>query len=352
VPGITSQPVNQVVVSETHIFSPVKVNQARFGFTRLNLKAFNPNFGEYVSEAIGVPGANVPGDILTSGLTIFSIAGLRDLGDNGFSPAVVVSENLQGNDNFNLVRGRHSFKIGGEFQRRRYNAFQSNVLRGTMSFGTAYTSNPAAPQGTGIGSAEVLLGRGDSGSIRFLNGTRGFRRSEYAFYVQDDFKATTRLTFNLGLRYENFAGWPWTEVNDRMYQFIPETQELAQVGTSKVPSRSGIRGDRNNWSPRFGLAYRLGSQTVFRAGYGVFFSAPQLDITRNLASNPPEFIVSAFSVLVQIGTLRWSPVREVALRLPTKLPSHDARLLLERTRSGPESQTGAYGSCAPAQFRR
>ncbi len=295
VPGITSQPVNQVVVSETHIFSPVKVNQARFGFTRLNLKAFNPNFGEYVSEAIGVPGANVPGDVLTSGLTIFSITGLRDLGDNGFSPAVVVSENFQVNDNFNLVHGRHSFKIGGEFQRRRYNAFQSNVLRGTMSFGTAYTSNPAAPQGTGIGSAEVLLGRADSGSIRFLNGTRGFRRSEYAFYVQDDFKATTKLTFNLGLRYENFAGWPWTEVNDRMYQFIPETQELAQVGTSKAPSRSGVRGDQNNWSPRFGLAYKLAPRTVFRAGYGLFFSAPQLDITRNLASNPPEFIVSAFS---------------------------------------------------------
>src|SRR5262249_19679540 len=107
VPGLTSQPVNQVVLSETHIFSPTKVNQARFGYTRLNLRAFNPNFGSYVSADIGVPGANVVGDTLTSGLSIFSISSLQDLGDNGFSPAIIVSENFQWNDNFNYVRGAH-----------------------------------------------------------------------------------------------------------------------------------------------------------------------------------------------------------------------------------------------------
>jgi len=295
VPGLASQPVNQVVISETHLFGPARVNQARFGFTRLNLRAFNLNFGRYVSADIGVPGANIVGDILTSGLNIFSISSLADLGDNGFSPAIIVSENFQWNDNFNYIRGRHTLKIGGEFQRRRYNAFQSNVLRGSMSFGTAYSSNPAAPQGTGLGPADALLGRPGGGSIRFLNGTRGFRRNEYAGYIQDDFKATTRLTLNVGLRYENFAGWPWTEVNNRMTQFVAETQDLAPVGSSRVPWRSGTRGDNNNFSPRFGLAYKALHNTVFRAGYGLFYSAPQLDITRNLASNPPEFISAAFT---------------------------------------------------------
>lgn len=295
VPGPTSQPVHQVVWSETHIVSPSQSNEFRFGWTRLDLRAFNPNFGRNVSQEIGVPGANVAGDPLTSGLSIFTVAGAAALGDNGFSPAVVVSDNLQWSDNFNYVRSRHTFKFGGELQRRRYNAFQSNVLRGSMAFNGAYTQNPAAPAGTGLGAADVLLGRPISGQIRFLNGTRGFRRTELAFYVQDVYKVTGKLTLTLGLRYENFLGWPWTEVNDRMYQFVPERQDVVRVGTGMVPWRSGARGDHNNLSPRIGLAYRPFSRTVFRASHGIYYSAPQWDITRNLAANPPEFIVFAFT---------------------------------------------------------
>ncbi|MBI3678979.1 MAG: TonB-dependent receptor [Acidobacteria bacterium] len=295
VPGLNTQPVNQVVLSETHIFSPASFNEARFGFTRLNLRALNPNYGRNVSQEIGVPGANVPGDILTSGLNIFSITGLQALGDNGFSPAVIVSENWQWNDNFTHIRGRHTLKFGGEVQRRRYNAFQSNVLRGTMSFGTDYTQNPASPQGTGLGAAEAVLGRPISGSIRFLNGTRGFRRTELALYAQDDFKISDRLTLNLGVRYEDFLGWPWTEVNNRLYQFVAEKEDVIRVGTGGVPGGAGVQGDHNNLGPRFGFAWRAIEKTVVRGGYGLYYSAPQLDITRNLASNPPEFIVFAFN---------------------------------------------------------
>lgn len=294
VPGLNSQPVNQVVLSETHLISPTKVNQARFGWTRLNLRAFNPNYGKYASSDIGVPGGNVPGDILTSGLTIFSITGLRDLGDNGYSPAVVVSDNLQFNDNFNMVIGRHSIKIGGELQRRRYNAFQSSVLRGQMVFNAGYTINPAASAGTGIGSADVLLGKANNGTIRYIEGTRGFRRTEYSWFIQDDMRVNDRLTLNVGLRYEIFSGWPWTEVNNRLYQFVGETQDLVRVGANGVP-RSGVQGDYNNFGPRAGLAYKITTKTVFRAAYGIYYSPPQLDITRNLAGNPPELVVSAFS---------------------------------------------------------
>ncbi|MGH9673272.1 MAG: TonB-dependent receptor domain-containing protein, partial [Bryobacteraceae bacterium] len=284
VPGLNDQPIHQAVLSETHIFSPSSFNEARFGFSRLNLRAQNPNYGRYVSDEIGVPGGNVPGDLLTSGLTIFGITGLAGLGDNGFSPAVVVSDNLQFNDNITRIRGKHTIKFGAEIQRRRYNAFQSNVLRGSMAFGTAYTSNPASPGGTGLGAADVLLGRPTSGSIRFLNGTRGFRRTELAFFVQDDYKLSRTFTLNLGLRYENFLGWPWTEVNNRLYALVAETQDVVRVGTGNVPSGSGVRGDNNNFGPRAGFAWNALSKTVVRAGYGVFYSAPQLDITRNLAS--------------------------------------------------------------------
>jgi hypothetical protein len=292
--GRHNQPVDQGLLSETHIFSPNKVNEARFGFTRLNMRSLNPNYGNYVSTDIGLPGANVPGDILTSGLSIISIPGLRSLGDPGFSPAVLVSEDYQFNDNFTYIRGKHTIKIGGTVLRLRYNPYQSSSPRGTMNFALAYTINPAAPQGTGIGAAEVLLGRPNSGFIQFLEGTRGFRRTELASYIQDDFKVTERLTLNLGLRYENFVHWPWTEVANRMYQFVPATQDLVRVGTGNIPS-AGTGGDNTNFGPRVGLAYKLDQKTVLRAGYGVFYLAPQVEIANNLAGNPPELIASAYS---------------------------------------------------------
>jgi hypothetical protein len=294
VPGPASQPVNQIVASETHILSPTISNEVRAGWTRLNLRAFNINYGDYTTTEAGVPGGNIPGDILTSGLSIFTISGLRDLGDNGFSPAVVVSDNLQFSDNVNYVRGKHSFKFGADVQRRRYNAFQSDTLRGTMSFSGTYTQDPNARTGTGLGSADALLGRPISGTIRYLTGTRGFRRTELGFYIQDVYKMSPKLTLTLGLRYENFLGWPWTEVADRMHQFVPEIQDVVRVGTQGIP-RSGVRGDNNNFSPRVGFAYRFLPKTVFRSAYGLYYSAPQFDITRNLAANPPEFVVSSFA---------------------------------------------------------
>jgi len=294
VPGPATQPVNQVVASETHLFSPTLINEARAGWTRLNLRALNMNYGTYATEALGVPGGNIPGDILTSGLSIFAISGLRDLGDNGFTPAVVVSDNLQFSDNVNYIHGKHSLKFGGDVQRRRYNAYQSDTPRGTMTFSGTYTQDPSSRTGTGLGAADALLATPISGTIRYLTGTRGFRRTELGFYVQDIYKATSQLTLTLGLRYENFMGWPWTEVADRMHQFVPELQDVVRVGSNGIP-RSGVHADNNNWSPRVGLAYRFTPKTVFRAAYGLYYSAPQFDITRNLAANPPEFVVSSFA---------------------------------------------------------
>ena len=96
VPGLNDQPVKQVVLSETHILSPTSFNEARFGFTRLNLRAFPLNYGQYVSQQLGIPNSNVPGDILTSGLLNINVSGLVGLGDAGYAPAVIVSEDYRG----------------------------------------------------------------------------------------------------------------------------------------------------------------------------------------------------------------------------------------------------------------
>jgi Carboxypeptidase regulatory-like domain len=293
--GTTSQPGNQVVLSETHVFSPTMVNQARVAWTRLNLTASNMDSGKYLADSLGIPGANVQGNLITSGLPLFNISGFQSLGENGYTPAIIISNDYQYNDDLTFIRGRHTFKAGFQFIRLQYNAYQASSTRGAMSFSTAYTSNPASPAGTGLGAADLLLGRPISGSIQYLNGgVRGFRQSDAAAYFADTFKVTKKLTLDLGVRYENFIGWPWTEAYDRMYQFVPAQNTVLLVGTNGIP-RSGVHGRNNDFAPRIGLAYSIRPSTVFRMAFGTFYSAPQWDVTRNLASNPPEAIATEFS---------------------------------------------------------
>jgi len=293
--GTTFSPAEQVVLSEAHVFSPQTINLARFGWSRLDLTSQNIDYGQYLADQVGIPGSNVAGEPITSGLPLFTITGLTPLGENGFNPAILVSNDYQFNDDVTFVRGRHTFKTGVQFIRLQYNSYQSSSLRGAMTFSTAYTSNPAAPAGTGLGAADLLLGSPISGSIVFLNGgTRGFRRSEVAGYFQDTYEVNSKLTLNLGLRYENFVHWPWSEVDNRMYQYLPSEQTVAQVGTGGIPS-SGVYGRNDDFSPRVGLAYQIASKTVFRTAFGVFYCPPTLAITYGLASNPPEAISSAFT---------------------------------------------------------
>ncbi|MFN7926847.1 MAG: TonB-dependent receptor [Blastocatellia bacterium] len=106
-------------------------------------------------------------------------------------------------------------------------------------------------------------------------------------------EVSPRLTLNLGVRYELYLGYPWTEVGNRGINFDLKTQALTQVGTNGVP-RSGVNLDKNNFAPRVGLAYRLANKLVLRSAYGIYYAAPQFEISRNLAVNPP--LAGAFTI--------------------------------------------------------
>jgi outer membrane receptor protein involved in Fe transport len=283
--GATQQPVGQYSVIDRFNFSPNKLNEFRFGFTRFNLRLVQPNAGRNVANELGIPGVNT-GDQLTTGMPRISVTGFQVLGDDPFNPGVLVTNNFQTEDNFFWTVSRHSLRMGFRYDRRQYNAYQTSAVRGLMNFSGVYTNNPAAAAGTGIGLADLQLGAPINGNISILEGTRGFRRHELGFYLQDDWKATDRLTLNLGLRYELYPTYPWTEVGNRMAQFVAERAALVPVGTNGI-SATGVKVDKNNWAPRVGLAYKLNDKTVVRSGFGVFYAAPQYEISRNLAVNPP-----------------------------------------------------------------
>ncbi|HUK24409.1 MAG TPA: TonB-dependent receptor [Terriglobales bacterium] len=190
------------------------------------------------------------------------------------------------------VHGKHNFKFGGE-QRIFFNNFQQpSYPTGYFHFAQEVTEqviNAFNPD-QGNPFADIMLGVGDYGGIAIY--PEVFDKSkETAFYVQDDWKVTPKLTLNLGLRYE----WstPYSERNNHL-QFsdfsgdsgvsvdlssgVPELQALGLgptnlIGTTEFPtsSRRTVPVDRNNWAPRLGFAYQLTPNTVVRGGAGVYY---------------------------------------------------------------------------------
>ncbi|MDQ6759269.1 MAG: TonB-dependent receptor [Acidobacteriota bacterium] len=279
-------PLGQVVVSYTRTLSPTLINEARAGATRLNTRAFNLNYGDNVSDTIGISGVNNPADPLTSGFTQINLTGYPTLGDSGFRPAIITNNNFQFNDAVTWIHGSHTLKFGGEVLRRQENLLQLNNLHGILNFGPIYTTNPASPSGTGNSLADLLLGTPSDGNIAFVTGTTGYRRTDFGVFAQDTWKISPALTLNIGIRYDANPGYLWEEVNNRMAYFRPDLGTTVTVGTNGEP-RSGTRSKWNNVGPRIGLAYRLGPNTVIRAAYGLFYSPDPVPPTELGDVNPP-----------------------------------------------------------------
>jgi hypothetical protein len=288
--GPAKDPAHQAVIGETHIFTPTTINTARFGWSRFFVYAENWDAGLHLPTQLGIPGVEVAGDPDSDGLPVMNFAGDTAIGDAGNSPTNIGTNNYQLDDNINLVRGKHSLDVGVELVRLQYNMFQTADEHGAFTFGTVYS---------GLAWTDLLFGAPKTGVYAFLNGgTRGFgfRQTDLSFYGQDNYKVTSRLTLNLGVRYENFLGWPWTEVENRMYNFVPSlsTTQLYQVGTNGVP-RSGVSGNNLNFMPRVGFAYKLTEKTVFHAGYGIYYSAPNVTNSSGLSNNAPAIDYWAFN---------------------------------------------------------
>jgi outer membrane receptor protein involved in Fe transport len=286
--GPAQQPAYQAVLSETHVFSPTLLNTVRFGWSRIFITAKNFDNGLNLPTQLGIPGVIVPGDEAnTDGLPVMMISGATSIGDPGNAPTQIGTNNYQVNDNVTFVRGKHSIDIGAEIIRLQYNMYQTAAEHGSMAFTGTYT---------GLGLADLLVGAPASGTYQYQQGTRGFRQLDLSFYAQDNYKVNDRLSLALGLRYDNFVGWPWTEVDNRMYQFDPalSTTQVFQVGTNGIP-RSGVHGTNVNFAPRLGFSYKVSPKTTVHAGYGLYYEAPNVTNSSGLGNNSPAIDYWAFN---------------------------------------------------------
>ncbi len=256
-PGTTLAPGNQVVLGYGRSISPTKYYEARVGYSRLVEAIIDAGaaFGN-IAERLGIPNANAGG---APGLTNFSISGTAGLGDGNGSVNKV--NNLWEIDQaLSVVRGSHELKAGFNWMSTRFAFFTPAHPNGTYSFNGSYT---------GYGLADFLYGRPISWQ---LDATKYFSLMRFrpTVYLQDNWRVTTKLTLNFGLRDEFVT--PWKERHNRLAGFDPGNGgTLVAVGNPPFPGDT-ITDGRSNLAPRFGFAYSLDPKTVLRAGFGIFYA--------------------------------------------------------------------------------
>jgi len=291
-----------LVITETHIFSPRIVNELRLGYSRNHSERLQFDANENLSAQLGIPG--VPFSTNNGGLPQFSVSGLNSFGSSEYQPTVESQEVYQVIDSVSLVRGRHTLKIGAELKPRlNYSILQPPVPRGAFGFTGTFTNDPNNVSNTGLGTADFLLGAVQNAQLSsFINDM--FRQPGQFYYVQDDFKVNKKLTLNLGLRYE-FVPHAQERYNaEANFNIATNTLDIApgrndalppnfypQIPVNRNAPRSLVPNQKHDFAPRVGFAYNLFKNTVIRGGYGIFFSsyeAGPMSIP-NPGNNPPFF---------------------------------------------------------------
>ena len=205
------------------------------------------------------------------------VTGFNGLANSGLVADVGRTYVLQ--TNVSHQRGKHVFKTGADLRLLYGNFFRNLNPSGTFSFSNAWSNGPSAltPAGnTGFPMASFLLGLG-GGSLANNNGV-SILNKYYGFFFQDDYRATSKLTLNMGLRYEYET--PRTERYNRATRGF----DISSASPAGASSRGGLqyagagsqpRGiynpDRNNIAPRFGFAYTFMPKTVLRSGYALHY---------------------------------------------------------------------------------
>lgn len=269
--GPAFNPVQHAVVAYTKVISPRLVNDFRVGFNRFVLDYTGEGFqagGPNLGNLIGIPNSN--SHPLHTLLPIINLGTYTGVGHSRSLPIFRRSNTFQYIDNMTFTTGAHTLKFGGDVRRRQITEYQTNRGNGRYNFSRGYTTELGTGATTGNELASFLLGYAPFVEQDFTLAWVGARGIETGIYVADDWRATRRLTLNIGMRWDYYS--PFSEVADRWANFDAATATVKVAGRDGVDSRAGINRDFSNWAPRFGFAYQLSRRTVVRGGYGLFYN--------------------------------------------------------------------------------
>ncbi len=244
------------------------------------------------------------------GLPTFSVAGLSTLGTTGPGnlptpatgsgnlPVDKEGRVLVTDENLSWVRGNHTLKFGFDFQEVTLYGYVTLLARPSFSFSGIYTQDPQNPGASGDSFADFLLGQSSFAQDSTRSKTNN-RQRIFNGYAQDDWRVTSKLTVNAGLRYE--LPMPFFETNGHYANVItepgPEFGQLIQVQNAAQYGyrRSWVDPNYHNFAPRLGFAYQLTPKTVIRAAGGIFYGRDEnTAFYYRPGNNPPNFILTNY----------------------------------------------------------
>ena len=326
----------QSVLGYTHTFSPTLINVIRAGLNYLHTTRNVPSANDLtnIPGQFGIQG--IPQVQENGGLPAFPISGLTTLGSNAFLPSDEVSSTFQLTEDVTKILGKHTFKMGIEWQHVKFSTLQPPWSRGEFQFSGLFTEIPGVGSGN-TGRAQFLLTPIKStvpGGVDFVGGPSGNSddgqahngifisnisltdngKDYYGGYVQDDLKLTSKLTLNLGVRYDFFG--LVGEHHENQANFVPSGSPtgtplyiippgknsgnlspsfislLAKDGiTLAVTNKYGQglgHSQKANFAPRVGFAYQVTPKLVARGGFGMFYNGfENRGFSPNLGENYP-----------------------------------------------------------------
>jgi hypothetical protein len=311
---------NQYMGSNTRVLSPSVVTETRFGFTQFyNTTGPQLAFTRDVVGELKIPGLN-SGPPVQWGIPNVSLSGVyAGFGNDSEGPYENNNSSLQFLNNTTVVRGKHTFKFGGEIRRDAYNQVGNQFARAQFTFSRNATQNLSLSGVSGDPFADFLLGETFQAESAVAIATAQFRANSFALYFDDTWKIGPRLTLNFGLRYELTP--PWEDQTGRLFNgIVPHDIRAANIqdkslypffmrqGPASNEPYAGIPNfrwpdilvkqdgslgnrlvgvDKNDFAPRIGISWSPAAKWVVRAGGGYFYSQdtgnPRFDMARNLA---------------------------------------------------------------------
>jgi hypothetical protein len=239
------------------------------GYSRTNPYSTPSDWGHNSATSLGIQGVNL--DLNQSGLPAMSITNYTAInGGPGILPVRPVETAIQIGDTVSWTKDRHQLKFGFRYVRNRVSPFAQLANPGNMGFGTNFTNDPGTATG-GNGLATLMLGYLTSDSRTFLSVPYYMVNKENSFFFQDDWKLNSRLTLNLGLRYEIYN--PDTEKYNHMTNFDWNCLCLVYPGQTGIGPTVGVTTQYGNLGPRIGFAWDATGKgnTVVRGGFGMVY---------------------------------------------------------------------------------